>query len=135
MEAGEMDGRDCRVEASSNPDGAQRRVLVRRKPDETHRCHLVQEGLPEQGDGSPDHVSLLLPGGGGWKLRQLPAHSQDGVLSVGPRLGICTGHLTDGRGKKQTKDGKKWLGSTKEIRQLQVIMQGVCTIFVNLVRF
>lgn len=85
MEAGETDERDCRVES----------CWARRKPDETHRCHFVQEGLLEQGDGSPDHVSLLLPGGGGRKLRQLPAHSQDGVLSVRPRLGIRTSHLID----------------------------------------
>lgn len=77
-------------------------VLHRRKPDETHRCHFVQEGLLEQGDGSPDHVSLLLPGGGRRKLRQLPAHIQESMLSVRPRFGIRTSHL-----ENWTKEGDK----------------------------
>lgn len=72
-----------------------------RKPDATHRCHFVQEGLLKQGDGSPDHVSLLLPVGGGRKLRQLLAHIQDGMLSVRPRLGIRTSHLKIGEEKEE----------------------------------
>lgn len=87
MEAGEIDEPDCRVEAQAQV------VSHSRKPDETHRCHFVQQGLLNQRDGSPDHVSLLLPVGGGRKLRQLLAHIQDGVLSVRPRFGIRTSHL------------------------------------------